>query len=61
MMKTIISVPYIELDSIITKTEHLYGKYDKDVLVYNDLSESFDFPMLKREVYIESITKSNGS
>lgn len=41
MMKTIVFVPEVESNSIITKKEHIYGKYDKVVFVDNDISDPF--------------------
>lgn len=40
--------------------ENPYGKYDKSTLVDNDLTNYFQFPTLKREVYIEEIQKEDG-
>lgn len=45
----------------MNQTENLYGKYDKVVLVENDLSHSFHFPALKREVYTKAMTKPDRS
>lgn len=51
MTSIVIFVPEVEPDSRIMKKEHLYGKYDKVVLVDNDLSNSFYLLLLKQEVY----------
>lgn len=61
MTKPIISVPKDGLNDRISVKEHLYGKYDKAILVHNDLSDFFQFPALKREVYAETITKEDGT
>jgi len=37
----------------------LYGKYDKAILVDNNLTDCFQFPTLKREVYAEEIQKDD--
>lgn len=61
MMKTMIFVPEFEFDERIVKTEPIYGKYDKVVLVNNDLLDSFQFPALKHEVYTNPVMKDDGS
>lgn len=61
MMKLIILVPEDGVDTRITITKPLYGKYDKATLVDNDLSDWFQFLALKREVYIETIIKEYGT
>jgi len=61
MTKTVISIPEFEFDERIVKTEPIYGKYDKVVLVDNDLLDSFQFLALKREVYTKSVMKDDGS
>ena len=45
-----------ELDNRIHKMESLVGKYDSATLIDIDLTDSFEFPMLKRQVYIENYT-----
>lgn len=45
------SIPQNKLDEIIELLVNLYGKYDKLILVNNDLTNGFQFPMLNREVY----------
>jgi len=39
--------------------ETLYVKYDKATLVDSDLSNYFQFPTLKREVYTEEVPKGD--
>lgn len=45
-----------QLDSRIHKTESLVGKYDNAALIDADLMDSFEFPTLKCQVYMESYT-----
>ena len=45
-----------ELDSRIQKMESLVRKYDSTALIDADLIDSFEFPVLKRQVYMESYT-----
>lgn len=61
MAKGIISVPEDKLDERIALLENLYGKYHNSTLVDNDLTDYFQFPTLKREVYIEEIQKEDGT
>lgn len=61
MMNIMIYVPKFKFDERILKIEPIYRKYDKAVLVDNDLLDSFQFPALKREVYIELVMKDDGS
>lgn len=55
MVKGILLVPQNPLDEQIEVVDNLYGKYDKVNLVDNDLTYCFQFPTLKREVYVEDI------
>lgn len=55
MAKGIMSVPHDTLDERIEVVNNSYGKYDKENLVDNDLTDCFQFPALKREVYAEDI------
>lgn len=55
MAKGIVSIPQDSLDEQIELVNNLYGKYDKAILVDNDLTDCFQFPTLKREVCIEDI------
>lgn len=61
MTKTVIFVLEIELDEKIVKTTLVYGKYDKAMLVDNNLLNSFQFLTLKLQVYTEPIPKDYGS
>lgn len=61
MTKSIISVPDDRLNKRIIVLENLYGKYDNATLVDNDLSDCFQFPSLKREVYMEDVPKGDGT
>lgn len=56
-----ISILEFEFDEIIVNTKLIYRKYDKELLVDNDLSYSFQFLTLKSEVYTELVTKDYGS
>lgn len=61
MIKTIVSIPNLGLDERNSMRDLVYGKYDKVVLVDNNLSESFQFPAMKHELYIESVMREDGS
>jgi len=61
MTKSIILVLEDQLEEQITVLENIYGKYDKETLVDNDLSNYFQFPSLKREVYTEEVPKGDGT
>jgi len=39
--------------------ENLYGNHDKETLVDNDLSDFFQFPSLKQEVYTKEVLKGD--
>ena len=45
-----------QLDSQIHKMESLVGKYDSAALIDADLMDSFEFPALKHQVYMECYT-----
>lgn len=45
-----------QLHSRIHKMESLIGKYDSAALIDADLTDSFEFPVLKHQVYMESYT-----
>ena len=45
-----------QLDSRIHKTESLIRKYDSATLIDAKLTDSFEFPALKRQVYMERYT-----
>lgn len=59
-MTKIIWVPEDKLYERITVIESLYGNYDKATLVDNNISYYFQFPVLKQEIYIEKVPKSDG-
>jgi len=59
MTKSIISVQNDQLDEKIIVVDNLYGKYDKATLVYNDLLDFFQFPLLKWEVYMKDVPKGD--
>jgi len=61
MIKIIVSTLELRLDKRIGVRELLYDKYDKAVLVENDLSDSFHFPDMKHDLYTESVTKEDVS
>lgn len=55
MAKGIILVPQDKLDEWIEMVENLYGKYDKSILIDNELTNYIQFLTLKREVYREEV------
>lgn len=59
---TRVSLAVVEqvLDSRIQKMESLIRKYDSVTLIDVDVMDSFEFPTLKREVYIENYTTKAG-
>lgn len=57
MKKEIIFVLEVGLDVRISVTKPLYWKYDKCMLIDNDLSDSFQLPTMEHELYIEPDTK----
>lgn len=60
MEKGIISFPEDRLDERIILLENPYGKYDKSTLFDSDLTDCFQFPTLKREVYAEEVQNEDG-
>ena len=49
-----------EIESRIQKMESLVGKYDSATLIDTNLTDSFEFPALKRQVYIENYATAAG-
>lgn len=45
----------------IEAVDNLYGKYDKENMIDNDFTGCFQFPVMKREVYIEDFLKEDGT
>ena len=60
MTRVIPAVVEQELDSKIQNMESLVGKYDSATLIDTDLTNSFEFPTLKRQVYIENYATAAG-
>lgn len=60
MENGIFSVPEDRLNEGNVLLENPYGKYDKSTLVDNDLTDCFQFLMLKREGYIDEVQKEDG-
>jgi len=61
MENGIISVLEDKLDEQIELVDNLYRKYDKSILINNDLTNCFQFPTMKREFYTEDIQKDDES
>ena len=54
MTKVVPTVIEQELDERIQKMESLVEKYDSASLIDTDLKDSFQFPVMKKQVYMEN-------
>ena len=61
MAKGLVSVPQDALNAGIEADDNLYHKYDKANLIDNDFTYYFQFPAMKREVYVEDFQKEDGT
>ena len=57
MKKTMVFVVEPELDERIQKLEMLIVRYDNATLIDTNFTDSFQFPALKMQVYIEDYVK----
>ena len=61
MAKTIPSVVEPEIDKRIVKMESLVGKYGSATLIDSDLTDWFEFPTMKRKMYMEDYLTEDGN
>lgn len=60
MTKVALAVVDPELNERIQKMESLVGKYDNVPLIDTDFIDSYQFPAMKRQFYIENYTTKGG-